>query len=88
MPSDFHPEIGNQLRAFRKKRFPSDDQKAFAFRIGVSRATLQKMEKGDLSVSMQSYFAAAKLLRIEERLLNLFNIPKETNLFDELRRSR
>ncbi|WP_366517478.1 helix-turn-helix transcriptional regulator [uncultured Methylophaga sp.] len=88
MDSNLQPDIGDQLRLFRKRRYPKDDQKAFAFRIGVSRATLQKMEKGDLSVSMQSYFSAARLFGIEDRLLTLFVMPRNKNLFDELYEQR
>ena len=59
---DSLPELGSRLRQARKKRFPRDDMAAFALRIGVSRATLQKMEQGDLSVSIGRYYAAAHRL--------------------------
>ena len=45
-------ELGGNLRRARKRRFPKDDLAAFALRIGVSRSTLQKMEKGDLTVAL------------------------------------
>lgn len=54
-------QLGDNLRAARKKHFPMDDLQAFSLRIGVSRATLQRMEKGDLSVSMGRYYQAAQL---------------------------
>ncbi len=68
------PQLGKNLRAARKKRFPLDDMKAFALRLGISRATLQKMEKGDLSVSFKYYYLAAKLLSVDEAFNQLFVI--------------
>ena len=56
------PELGESLRAARKRRFPGDDLAAFALRIGVSRSTLQKMEKGDLSVTIGKYYRAGEIL--------------------------
>ncbi|MGB1109207.1 MAG: helix-turn-helix domain-containing protein [Gammaproteobacteria bacterium] len=75
-------EIGVQLRAARKRRFPKDDLSAFALRIGVSRATLQKMEKGDLSVGIGKYFAAAQVLGLENGFRKLFESPA-VDLFDD-----
>ena len=56
------PQIGQNLRLARRKSYPDDTLEDFALRIGVSRATLQRMEKGDLSVSLGKYFQAATLL--------------------------
>ena len=42
---DILEKLGKNLRLSRKKQFPDDDMAAFALRLGVSRATLQKMEK-------------------------------------------
>ncbi|MFK5948408.1 MAG: helix-turn-helix transcriptional regulator [Methylococcales bacterium] len=78
---DVLPVLGQNLRSARKKRFPKDDMKAFALRLGVSRATLQKMEKGDLSVSFKYYYYAAKLLSVEEGFNQLYVI--KASLFDE-----
>ncbi len=73
--------LGHNLREARKKRFPNDDMASFALRIGISRATLQKMEKGDLSVSLKHYYQAAKLLNVERGFTQLFRI--EESLFDD-----
>ena len=54
--------LGKNLQKSRKLKFPKDDLYAFSLRIGVSRATLQRMEKGDLSVSIGRYYQAAKIL--------------------------
>ncbi len=72
--------IGQTLKKARKKHFPQDDLQAFAVRICVSRATLQKMEKGDLSVGIGKYYEAARLMGMEKNFSNLF-FEKES-LFD------
>ena len=74
-------QLGSNLRLLRKKHFPHDDMAAFALRLGVSRATLQKMEKGDLSVSLKYFYQAAKLLNAEQGFTQLFVLEK--SLFDE-----
>lgn len=74
-------KLGNNLRYSRKKYFPRDDMAAFALRVGISRATLQKMEKGDASVSLKYYFQAAKLLNAEQGFAQLFLLEK--SLFDD-----
>lgn len=74
-------KLGENLRSSRKKQFPHDDMAAFALRVGISRATLQKMEKGDLSVSLKYYFLAAKLLNAEQGFSQLFKL--EQSLFDD-----
>ena len=53
----------------------------FALRLGISRATLQKMEKGDLSVSLKYFYQAAELLNAEQGFTKLFEIEK--SLFDD-----
>ena len=74
-------KLGENLRLSRKKQFPHDDMAAFALRVGISRATLQKMEKGDLSVSLKYYFQAATLLDADQGFSHIFEIEK--SLFDE-----
>jgi transcriptional regulator with XRE-family HTH domain len=75
------PAIGVNLRQSRKRLFPKDDLNAFALRIGVSRATLQKMEKGDLSVSMKKYYSAAEVLELADAFTLL--LRNEASLFDD-----
>lgn len=77
------PELGANLRRARKDRFPTDDLAAFALRIGVSRSTLQKMEKGDLSVATGKYYRAAQILGLTETFHGLLHI--EESLFDDPR---
>ena len=74
-------QLGENLRLSRKNKFPSDDMAAFALRVGISRATLQKMEKGNSSVSIKYYFEAAKLLDATQGFAQLFKL--ERSLFDD-----
>ncbi|MCU5781350.1 putative DNA-binding protein [Alcanivorax balearicus MACL04] len=74
-------QIGRNLREARRKAYPKDSLEDFALRIGVGRATLQRMEKGDLSVSLGKYFQAAKLLGLEEPFHELLK-PRQS-LFDD-----
>ena len=75
--------LGKNLRRARKRRFPHDGLAAFALRIGVSRSTLQKMEKGDLSVATGKYHRAAEVLGLEETFGGLLQM--EESLFDDPR---
>ena len=72
--------LGANLRASRKRRYPLDTLADFALRIGVSRATLQKMEQGDLSVSIGKYYRAAEILGLAESFADLLRL--ERSLFD------
>ena len=77
MKSDnlFLEALGSQFKAARKKRFPGDRMDDFSKRLNISRATLQKMEKGDLSVRMVTYYQAACLLNLEKSFHDLFKLP-------------
>lgn len=81
MSTDHLQELGANLKASRKKYYPKDDLEAFSLRIGVSRATLQRMEKGDLSVSFGRYLQAAKLLGLDAPFSQLLKPP--VSLFDD-----
>ena len=73
--------LGRNLRNARKKKFPKDDMLAFAQRIGISRATLQKMEQGDLSVSICKYYTAAEVTQLTDAFNDLFTV--EESMFDD-----
>lgn len=81
MPSLLQAASILKIKAARKKSFPKDDLTAFALRIGVSRATLQRMEKGDLSVSLGRYHQAAVVLGLEQPFTEL--LKPEVSLFDD-----
>ena len=78
---DYLSQLGAHLRQARKQHFPNDGLTAFALRLGVSRATLQKMEKGDLSVTMGRYYRAAEVLGLADRFNQL--LKPEQSLFDD-----
>lgn len=79
-------QIGAYLREGRHRRFPRDTQDDFARRIGVSRYTYQKMERGDPGVALRSYLTAAALLGIERQFADGFKPPPRP-LFDDVGRS-
>ena len=81
MTASYLPAIGQNLRKARKQRFPKESLDTFALRIGVSRAMLQKMEKGDLSVTLGRYYAAARLLGLTAPFDVLLEPP--TSLFND-----
>jgi len=74
-------QIGQNLRQARQKAYPNDTLDDFALRIGVGRATLQRMEKGDLSVSLGKYFQAAALLGLDAPFHTL--LKPTQSLFDD-----
>jgi len=55
--------LGKQVRLGRKERKWSERE--LAERAGISRATLQKIEKGDLSVAVGLTFEVAALAGVE-----------------------
>ncbi|MCY3841440.1 MAG: helix-turn-helix transcriptional regulator [Gammaproteobacteria bacterium] len=81
--TNYLEELGNNLRRARKLRFPKDGLAAFALRIGVSRSTLQKMEKGDLTVATGKYYRAAEILGLADTFDALLH--QDESLFDDPR---
>ena len=81
--ANYLASLGENLRHARKQRFPHDDLAAFALRIAVSRSTLQKMEKGDLSVATGKYYRAAEVLGLVDTFGGLLQL--EESLFDDPR---
>lgn len=69
-------QLGEQLRAGRMQEFPDDTQADFAHRIGVSRATYQKMEDGDPGVALGSYLQAARQLGILDQVIDGYRPPR------------
>lgn len=74
--------IGRHLQAGRRRRFPKDTQGAFARRLGVSRATYQKMEAGDLGVAWGSVLRAAQLLGLLDQIVAAFE-PRKRSLWED-----
>lgn len=80
MTDNYYRKLGSYLRALRKDRYPNDTQTDFAYRIQVSKSTYIKMEKGDLSVSLNNYAEAARLLGVDEQIINIFKMPEKSSL--------
>ena len=70
-------DIANNLRLSRKKHFPKDTMSDFAIRCEIGLSTYKKMEKGDLSVGMNQYFKAAKVLGQQSGFGELFKIQED-----------
>ena len=64
--------LGTKLRQARKRYYPADDLRAFSLRVSISRSTYHKMEKGDLSVSLEKYYRVATFLGLESTFDGLF----------------
>jgi DNA-binding XRE family transcriptional regulator len=71
--------IGKKLKILRKIKYPNDTQRDFATRIRASAKTYTRMELGDGNVAFKYYVNAAKLLDINEKLINAF----ESDSFEE-----
>ena len=80
--------IGQQLKSLRKRHYPSDDQDAFAIRIGVSRNTYRKMEQGNGNVSFSSYLNVARLYNVESKILAVFASSGNRNLFEDFAKNK
>lgn len=71
--------IGEALRTARRER--GDTQDDFARRIGVSRYTLIKIERGNQGVSLDTYLRAAVALGIADTVVRGFS-PPPRSIFD------
>jgi transcriptional regulator with XRE-family HTH domain len=58
--------LGDRLRLARKRRRISASQ--FAERIGVSRDTAHRIEKGDPTIAIGTYASALRILGLDEDL--------------------
>jgi DNA-binding XRE family transcriptional regulator len=65
--------LGKHIQLSRKERRLTESD--LADRVGISRATLQKIEKGDLKCELGLYFEAAALVGIP-----LFQMDSNSNL--------
>ena len=61
-PSALLEQLGQRVRALRTQR--GWTMRELAERAGISRATLQKIEKGDLSVAIGLVFEVAALVGV------------------------
>lgn len=64
-------QLGSDLRDARRRRLLSTED--MATRIGISRPTLQRLEKGDPKVAMGTYAAALMVFEKLDKLEQLFD---------------
>lgn len=74
-------QLGQLLRRERLKL--NESQQLFAERLGVSRQTYSKMEKGAATTPVGYWLKAASMLGMFEAWQQLVK-PRETNLFENL----
>ena len=80
--------VGKNLKAMRKRAYPADTQSQSAARLGISRATYSRMERGDARVSFKHYLQAARLFQCEKQVAQLFTRQDTpAGLIDELLRA-
>ena len=79
--SRFLSQLGQQLRQERLKH--NESQQLFAERLGISRQSYGKMEKGAATTPIGYWLKAATLLGLFENWQELIK-PRNTNLFDRL----
>jgi len=77
--SEIACKMGSDLKKIRINVM-QDPQKTMAIRVGVSLATYAKMEKGDASISLATWLAAAKVTRNINKWGTLFS---GESLFDQ-----
>ncbi len=72
---NFLKQLGQRLKQARLER--EDSQKDFAFRVGVSIPTLQKMESGSPQIAIGTWVNALDILGRVQELDNLI-APKKS----------
>jgi len=77
--------IGESLKSFRINEL-SEKQDMMAKRVGVSRDTYIRMEKGDPAVKIGSWLEAARITRQLDQWRTLFHL--EDNLFADFEPKR
>lgn len=79
--------ISRNLKARRKAVFPKDTQEQMAARLGIGVATYGRMERGDATVSLKHYLAAAEILSCSRQFTNVFtegDNPHHASLITQL----
>ncbi len=77
-------ELGNRLKQARLAR--NESQELFSSRLGISRQSFAKMEKGDPAIAIGHWLNASQLLG---KLLSWQSVlQSEENLFDQFEQSQ
>jgi len=77
-------EVGDRLKAARLAR--NESQEVFAARIGLTRQSYSKMEKGTASVPIGSWLAASGILNRLDTWQGV--LAEKTDLFAEFERKQ
>lgn len=77
-------QIGDRLREARLAR--NESQEIFAARIGISRQSYSKMEKGSASVPIGKWLSASDILNRLDTWQEV--LAEKTNLFEEFERKQ
>ena len=77
-------EIGDRLKAARLAR--NESQEVFAARIGLTRQSYSKMEKGTASVPIGSWLAASDILNRLDTWQGV--LAEKTDLFEQFTRQK
>jgi len=86
MNSDYFLKKGEFIQNLRKKKFPNDNQKVFAARVGVGLTTIQNLEAGKEGVAWGTVCKVLSLLGKEKALEELFTVdPLELDITNELK---
>ena len=72
-----HIEVGEHLRRCRKRRGLTLEEAAA--KIGRSKSTLSKYEKGEIALDLETLYALAELYRVHVEQL----LPRPENAEDE-----
>lgn len=65
--------VGQQLTELRKLKYPEDTAEDFASRIGCSRTTLYRIEKGLPGAKFETLLNAAEVLGVLDQFSGLFS---------------
>ncbi len=74
-------QLGLRLKGARKRRRMT--MESFAERVGIAKSTLQRMEKGDPTVSMGAFVNAIFILGLDKEIKNLLAPERDTRGFLE-----
>jgi len=83
-PSSLLSELGNRLKEARLAR--NESQELFSSRLGISRQSYAKMEKGDPAIAIGHWLNASQILGKLPSWQSV--LQNDDNLFDQFEQSR
>ncbi len=82
-PQSLLKDLGERLKKYRLAR--NESQELFAARLGLTRQSYSKMEKGAATVSIGHWLNASEILGKLESWQNI--LAEDENLFDQFERT-